>query len=84
MNILVNGGAGFIASHVIERHLNRGAELVAVDDLSTGNRGNIGDFERNSRFRFVPSDITRASNRTTNPACRPHGRSRFLCSHRRG
>ena len=48
MNILVNGGAGFIGSHVIEHHLNRGAELVAVDDLGTGNRGNIGDFERNS------------------------------------
>ena len=65
MNILVTGGAGFIGSHVIEHHLNRGDELVAVDDLSTGNRGNIGDFERDSRFRFVPSDITRASNKTT-------------------
>jgi UDP-glucose 4-epimerase len=48
VNISVNGGAGFIGSHVIEHHLNRGAELVAVDDLGTGNRGNIGDFERNS------------------------------------
>lgn len=58
MNILITGGAGFIGSHVIEHHLNRGDEVVAVDDLSTGNRSNIRDFERNPRFRFVPSDIT--------------------------
>ena len=58
MNILITGGAGFIGSHVIEHHLDRGDEVVAVDDLSTGNRSNIRDFERNPRFRFVPSDIT--------------------------
>ena len=83
MNILITGGAGFIGSHVIEHHLNRGDEVVAVDDLSTGNRSNIRDFERNPRFRFVPSDITRASNKTTILACHPRGRSRFLCSRRR-
>jgi UDP-glucose 4-epimerase len=58
LTILITGGAGFIGSHVIEHHLNRGDEVVAVDDLSTGNRSNIRDFERNPRFRFVLSDIT--------------------------
>jgi UDP-glucose 4-epimerase len=56
-NILVTGGAGFIGSHVIEHHLNRGDEVVAVDDLSTGSRNNIRGFEDNSRFHFVRSDI---------------------------
>lgn len=57
MNILVTGGAGFIGSHVVEHHLNRGDEVVAVDDLSTGNRANIETFLRNRQFRFVEADI---------------------------
>lgn len=57
MNILVTGGAGFIGSHVVEHHLNRGDEVVAVDDLSTGSRANIEEFERNPKFRFVAADI---------------------------
>lgn len=57
MNILVTGGAGFIGSHVVEHHLNRGDEVVAVDNLSTGNRANIEEFERNPGFRFVVADI---------------------------
>lgn len=57
LNILVTGGAGFIGSHVVEHHLNRGDEVVAVDDLSTGSQGNIEDFRGNPRFRFVRADI---------------------------
>jgi len=57
MNVLVTGGAGFIGSHVVEKHLDRGDEVVAVDDLSTGNRANLADFEGDPRFRFVRADI---------------------------
>jgi len=57
MNILITGGAGFIGSHVAEFHLNRGDEVVAVDDLSTGSRANIEKFQSNPRFRFVRADI---------------------------
>jgi UDP-glucose 4-epimerase len=38
---LVTGGAGFIGSHVCDRFLERGYEVVALDDLSTGNRANV-------------------------------------------
>ncbi|MGA1374858.1 MAG: NAD-dependent epimerase/dehydratase family protein [Flavobacteriales bacterium] len=57
MNILVTGGAGFIGSHVVEHHLDQGDEVVAVDDLSTGNLANIAEFENRPRFRFVAADI---------------------------
>lgn len=57
MKILITGGAGFIGSNVVEFHLNRGDEVVAVDDLSTGNRGNVDIFQSNPRYRFIQADI---------------------------
>ena len=41
MKVLVTGGAGFIASHVVELYLEKGYEVVIVDDLSTGRRSNL-------------------------------------------
>jgi UDP-glucose 4-epimerase len=41
MKVLVTGGAGFIASHVIDQYLAQGFEVVIVDDLSTGRRSNL-------------------------------------------
>jgi len=57
MNILITGGAGFIGSNVAEYHLDRGDEVVAVDDLSTGNRVNIELFQGNPLFRFIQADL---------------------------
>lgn len=55
--ILVTGGAGFIGSHLIERLLDRGDHVVAVDDLSTGNLRNLSAVIDHSNFRFVQEDV---------------------------
>jgi UDP-glucose 4-epimerase len=50
--ILVTGGAGFIGSHVVEVFLEKGYEVVILDDLSTGRESNI-----NPRAKFYKMDI---------------------------
>ena len=57
MHVLVTGGAGFIGSHLVEYHLNKGDKVLAVDDLSTGSRENIEPFMGNRDFRFEEADI---------------------------
>jgi len=58
MRVLVTGGAGFIGSHLCEMLLERGNEVWALDDLSTGRIENLKTFERNPRFRFLEADVT--------------------------
>ncbi|MEU3033317.1 UDP-glucuronic acid decarboxylase family protein [Streptomyces griseoaurantiacus] len=55
---LVTGGAGFVGSHLCERLLDQGAEVVCLDNLATGSRGNVAAFEQRSGFRFVRGDVT--------------------------
>jgi UDP-glucose 4-epimerase len=61
MRILVTGGAGFIGSHLSEALLDRGHEVWALDDLSTGRVENLRTFDRNPHFRFLEGDVTDAS-----------------------
>jgi UDP-glucose 4-epimerase len=57
MRVLVTGGAGFIGSHLAEAMLQRGDEVWALDDLSTGRVENLRTFERHPRFRFLEANV---------------------------
>jgi len=56
--VLVTGGAGFLGSHLIDRLLSDGHEVVCVDNLFTGTKHNIEHLHANPRFEFLRHDIT--------------------------
>ncbi|MDP3858689.1 MAG: SDR family oxidoreductase [Stagnimonas sp.] len=56
--IMVTGGAGFIGSHLCARLLERGDEVLCVDNFYTGSRGNIEPLLGNPRFELMRHDIT--------------------------
>ena len=55
---MVTGGAGFVGSHLCEALLERGNEVVCVDDLSSGREENLRDAERRDGFEFVLADVS--------------------------
>ncbi len=59
MRIVVTGGAGFLGSHLCDRLLAEGHEVIAVDNLLTGNPRNIRHLADEKRFRFLRHDVTR-------------------------
>jgi UDP-glucuronate decarboxylase len=58
--ILVTGGAGFLGSHLCERLLLDGHEVLCADDLSTGSEKNITHLQSSPRFRLLRQDVTLA------------------------
>ena len=56
--ILVTGGAGFLGSHLCDRLLERGDEVVCADNLFTGSKRNIEHLHGNPRFEFIRHDVT--------------------------
>ncbi len=58
MRILITGGAGFIGSHLCDRLLTEGHEVVAMDNLSTGTVENIAHLSGRDRFHFIKHDVT--------------------------
>jgi dTDP-glucose 4,6-dehydratase len=56
--ILVTGGAGFIGSHLCERFIREGHEVICVDSLLTGDRDNIAHLFTNPKFAFFEQDVT--------------------------
>ena len=59
MRILVAGGAGFIGSHLCDRLLADGHQVVCVDNLITGRRENVAHLGSHSGFEFVEQDVSR-------------------------
>ena len=56
--ILVAGGAGFLGSHLCERLLAKGHEVICLDNFSTGTRSNIAHLMDDPRFEVIRHDIT--------------------------
>jgi UDP-glucuronate decarboxylase len=56
--VLVTGGAGFLGSHLIDRLLARGHEVLCVDNLFTGTKRNIEHLHGQPRFEFMRHDVT--------------------------
>ncbi len=55
---VVTGGAGFLGSHLCDRLLSEGFNVICVDNLITGNTDNIAHLIYNENFKFVKHDIT--------------------------
>ena len=57
--ILITGGAGFIGSHLCERLLNEGNDVICLDNFFTGSKDNIRHLLDNNRFELVRHDVTK-------------------------
>jgi dTDP-glucose 4,6-dehydratase len=58
MRILVTGAAGFLGSHLCDRLLAEGHDVIGMDNLITGNTENLAHLERTPRWRLVRHDVT--------------------------
>jgi len=58
LRILVTGGAGFLGSHLCEKLIETGSEVLCVDNLFTGSKENIKHLLSNPKFEFMRHDVT--------------------------
>lgn len=58
MRILITGGAGFVGSHLCDRFISEGHQVIAMDNLITGNMGNIEHLMDHPNFTFAHQDVS--------------------------
>jgi len=56
VRVVITGGAGFIGSHLVDRYLRDGHDVLAIDNLCTGSLKNLADASENPRLTFVRAD----------------------------
>jgi len=56
--VLITGGAGFLGSHLCDRYLAEGFEVICMDNLITGSRANIAHLAEEPHFTFINHDVT--------------------------
>jgi UDP-glucose 4-epimerase len=61
MRVLITGGAGFIGSHLADAYIERGDEVMVLDDLSTGSIDNIRHLKNHPRFEYTIDSVHKAS-----------------------
>lgn len=59
MKIIVTGGAGFLGSHLCDKLIEQGHEVICIDNLSTGSEKNIEHLKNNPNFQFLNHDVTK-------------------------
>src|SRR6201991_3543959 len=57
MRILVTGGAGFLGSHLCDRLINEGHEILCLDNFFTGRKQNISHLLQNHKFELIRHDV---------------------------
>ena len=62
MRNIVTGGAGFLGSHLIDRLMNLGEEVICIDNYFTGREENISQWINNSRFKMIKHDVIQPIN----------------------
>lgn len=58
VRVIVTGGAGFVGSHLVERYLRDGHEVIAVDNFCTGSPENLDTARKDGRFSFAAADVS--------------------------
>ena len=57
MRILITGAAGFLGSHLTDRLINEGHQVIGLDNFITGNRENLAHLANNSNFTLMEQDV---------------------------
>ena len=62
MRILVTGGAGFLGSHLTDKLIEKGHEVIVLDNFYTGSRKNLDHLENSRQLEIIRGDVTQPLN----------------------